>query len=136
MRTTRRSKRKSASNYASLPAPSRFKNNEIVNNIEPRGRGLSCTTGNISTMLWQQCIQKIDSHNWYRIIPNDEQNCDDLAFAIGQDWKLVLPLLIDIGFIFEGSKCLQLRLLAIQNFIQQYENIIQIADYHPKHKTK
>ena len=56
--------------------------------------------------------------------------------CVGQDWNLILPLLIDIGFVVEGSKYLEIKLLQIENFILLSDNILHIADYHPQYKTK
>ena len=61
-------------------------------------------------------IDRMVCHNWYRIIPIDGSICNDIAFAMGQDWNLILPLLVDLGFIVEGSKHLEIKVLQIQFF--------------------
>ena len=38
-------------------------------------------------------------------------NCDDVVFAMGKDWKLILLLLVDIDFISQCSKFLEVKLL-------------------------
>ena len=40
---------------------------------------------------------------WYRILPLDEEDTDDLAHAVGQTWDGLLPILL-VLFFFEEER--------------------------------
>jgi len=103
MTTTRRSKRKSNSNYANPVVCSQHKSNKIPKGLKVRANDGVCTRDHNSGTLLQQCINAMIPHNWYRILPLLNNECDDLAFSCGQSWQLLCPLLVDLGYVEETA---------------------------------
>ena len=104
----RRSKRKSKSDYASQPAPARIESNKIPKILKASGRGLRACTVSNSEELWHHLIRRMVPHNWYRIIPKINDSYDDISFSMGQSWDLILPILIDLGYINRTSNSLNI----------------------------
>ena len=73
-------------------------------------------------------------HNWYRIIPKNNDCYDDISFSMGQSWDLILPILIDLGYINRTSNSLNIIYTRFLNLRHELnENLdIHISDNHPR----
>ena len=96
MSSTRRSKRKCKSDYASLAMRLQIEVNNTLNDLKMIGQSHTLTNGSNSTKLFHLCLQRMTPHIWYRIIPLDSMKCDDFAFPTGQSWDLLRPLLVHL----------------------------------------
>ena len=134
----RRSKRKSKSDYASQPAPARIESNKIPKILKASRRGLRVCTVSNSEELWHHCIGRMVPHNWYRIIPKNNDSYDDISFSMGQSWDLILPILIDLGYINRTSNSLNIIYTRFLNLRHELNKIldIHISDNHPKGKKR
>ena len=41
-------------------------------------------------------------HIWFRLLPSDDQNCDTVAFVVGQEWELISALFQDVKMLKKG----------------------------------
>ena len=105
MTPTRRSKRSCESIYANPVESSQHKSKKITKGLKVRRLDGVSSMEYDSGELWEQCINAMIPHNWYRILPLHNNECDDLAFSCGQSWQLLSPLLVDLGYLEEvGSE--------------------------------
>ena len=101
MTPTRRSKRKSKSIYANPVESSQHKSHKIVKGLKVRRLNGISSMEYDSDELWEQCINSMIPHNWYRILPLHSNECDDLALSCGQSWQLLCPLRVGLGYLEE-----------------------------------
>ena len=130
----RRSKRKSTSNYALLSVHVRIESNKIPKILKASGCGLKSSTVSNLEELWHHCIEYMVPRNWYWIVPKDTDACDDVYFSRGQPWDVVLPILIDLGYITRFSNTLIINYVKFENIRHKLSGIfdLYISDNHPK----
>ena len=117
MSTIKRSKRKCKSIYASSAVPTGNQGNNVSKVLKPSQHSRIYLKDISSDVLLKLCFQRMNAHTWYRILPYDHQNCDDIAFAIGQSWDLICPLLFDMGYLYEVNNEIRINLLKFENLL-------------------
>ena len=138
MSTIKRSKRKCKSIYASSAVPTGNQGNNVSKVLKPSQHSRICLKDISSDVLLELCFQRMNAHTWYRILPFDHQNCDDIAFAIGQSWDLICPLLVDMGYLYEVNNEIRINLLKFENLLHLDigNKKINMSYHHQKNESR
>ena len=49
--------------------------------------------------LLDHCFRRMLPHIWYKVLPSSSCDVDNIAFLMGQNWELILKLLIQLKYI-------------------------------------
>ena len=77
-------------------------------------------------------------HNWYRLLPVEFGRCDDFAFAVGQSWELIKPLLFELGYLFTkgGDRFVNADKFIILGLVRFGKHQLHISNTHFKGDKK
>ena len=59
--------------------------------------------------LLHHCVRQMLPHIWYKIIPSSSSDIEDMSFACGQRWDILLPLLLQLKYVFKYKESIRLR---------------------------
>ena len=59
--------------------------------------------------LLHHCLRQILPHIWYKILPSSSSDVETMSFACGQSWDIVLPLLLQLKYVFKYKDTIRLR---------------------------
>lgn len=60
-------------------------------------------------------FDRLNLNIWYRILPLDNNKCDDFAFSVEQSWDLIQLLLLHLGYILEIGEQTKLNVDKLRN---------------------
>ena len=110
MTSTRRSKRKCKSDFASPDERPRIGVRNTLQELKWMGPIHTLPNCSTSSKLLELCFQRMTAHICYRLIPVDALQCYDISFSMGQPWDLLCPSLIHLGYLLQVGGELKINL--------------------------
>lgn len=80
----------------------------------------------------------VTTNNWYQIISSNTDECDDISSLMGQSRDVILPTLINLGYITRFSNTLVMNNIKLENLRNKISGIfnLHISDSHPKGENR
>ena len=105
----RRSKRKFQSKNEHFTRQTKLVVPDIVSDCRLDLPGKWFEDDDLPENLLHHCMRQILPHIWYKIIPSSSSDIEDMSFACGQRWDILLPLLLQLKYVFKYKESIRLR---------------------------
>ena len=124
--TIRRSKRKCNSKYGSPTAPCEPPTKRSKRDTGLKGRSSLLGNEKDIDLLFRICLMRMIPHVWVKIIPTDTDDIENFAFAIGQKWVIILPLLLKMKFLYRYKDSIQINVDKFRDLVREDLNGVKI----------
>ena len=122
----RRSKRKCNSKYGSPTAPCEPPTKNSKRDTGLKGRSSLLGNEKDIDLLFRISLMWMIPHVWVKIIPTDTDDIENFAFAIGQKWEIILPLLLKMKFLYRYKDSIQISVDKFKDLEREDFNGIKI----------
>ena len=102
--TMRRSKRKIGSKYGSSKGYAKPQSKWVVTDTVLNQTCRLTKNGSLTEIIFEVGLLRIIPHVWMKIVPTPSDDVENFAFSIGQEWKIIRPMLLRLGYLHKYGK--------------------------------
>ena len=134
----RRSKRKFTVDHEQLKGPSENRRASLCRNSNPTGTFKLLRELDEPDAILHQCFRRMLPHLWYKIVPSSPTNTDNMAFAMGQRWDILLPVLLQQNYMKSYKDSVRISRIRFEQLEQLNDDTldIHISHFQPKKGSK